>query len=336
MSRLKSLVGALFLSCALAASAAADEGAGPAYGTLPKIDIPYQAFGVAITPLWVAVDNGIFRNYGVDASTEFIQQSPAIVAAILSGELTFANVGEAAVITADLNGGDIEMLMSTTEKPLLELYARPELHNVADLKGKIVGVTGYGTTTDVSARYALRKAGLEPGRDATVLAMGSQANMLAALLSGRIQAAPLGSDTIFKADQLKGMNLIGRMQDYDLLFYTGSLVARRSWVEAHRAETLDVVKGYVAGIAATFRNKKAALAALAKYTKHSDPATLERSYGFATHVLLKYPLTKSAGVETALQMSKQANAKTADPKSFIDTSFITELTRDGFIDKLYK
>lgn len=317
----------------LAAASAGAQALANAPGPL-KLDIPYNAVAVNVAPLWIAIDNGIFRRYGIEASTELSSKSPVLVASILSGETPFAIAGQDAVISADLNGGDIVLLVTSTEKLFFTVAAQQSIHTVADLKGKKLGVTAFGTTTDFVAHYVVRQAGLR-AQDVTILPIGSDANVFAALTAGAIDAGVQGSDVILKPKQYANYNLIAAMTDYDLLFYTGALVGSRSWIAAHHDAAMNVVRGYVAGIAAFYADKKAALAAIGKYTQTTDPAALDGAYQLMARMLLKIPVPRVAGVRSGLDESTVPAAKTADPAQFIDASFVDALQKDGFIAGLY-
>jgi ABC-type nitrate/sulfonate/bicarbonate transport system substrate-binding protein len=300
-----------------------------------ELQIPFQAIGIGLTPLWTAIENGLFRKYGIEASTTFISQSPTLVAAMLSGDTPFAISGQDAVINADLNGGDIAILASGPEKLVFTIYAARDLHSVADLKGKDIGISQFGATTDFITRYVLKQAGMEARRDADIIPMGTQANNLAALQAGTIHAAVLAPPTTLKAKKL-GFNPVADMADYDLLFYTSALLAKRSWVAAHPGDALNVVRGYVAGVAMVHNNRQAAEAALGKYSDTSDKELLDASYEALVKVLPRNPIPQEAALQTGLDENANPAAKTADPKSFIDASFLARLQREGFIDALYK
>lgn len=325
---------ALTLALVIGASVNA-RGAAAADNAAWQAEIPFQAVGIGVTPLWVAVDLGLFKKYGIDARTEFVSQSPTLVAAVLSGDTPFANVGEDAVISADLNGGDIVILVSGPERLVFQLNALPAIHTVADLRGKKIGISQFGATTDFIARYVLGKAGLNPKTDADILPTGPQAANLAALQARFIDAAVLAPPVMIKAQQL-GFAPVADMLDYDLAFYTSALVGKRSWIAAHRAETLAAVKAYVAGSAVVHRNKSAAEAAIAKYSALKDPAVLDASYALLIRALPQVPMPKADAIQTGLAQRTDAAAKTADPNRFIDPSFVQELQTTGFIDQLYK
>jgi sulfonate transport system substrate-binding protein len=301
-----------------------------------QTSIPYDAGAIGAAPLWVAMDNGLFRRYGIDASrSEASQSSPAIMASMLSGESPFATIGEDAVISADLNGADIAIVASGPEKLFFKLFATPKIHSVADLKGKKIGISKFGSTTQFVARYILTVAGLDPKTDVTLVPAGSQSNRLAALTTGMADAVVLGPPITVKARAL-GFNPIADMLDAKMLYYTSALAAKRSWVKAHPAETLNVVRAFAAGVAMIRTDKKAALAALAAHTGTTEPQVLEDAYRSLLKTLPKIPTPQVAALKTGLAASRLAGAKHADPARFIDAAFVDELERSGFIAGLYK
>ena len=300
-----------------------------------KLDIPYNSISYNVAPLWMAVDGGFFKRYGIDAKTEFFAQSPAIVASMLSGESQFAMVGQDVVINAGLNGGDIVILASGPEKPPFSIYAAPSIHDVAGLRGKKIGVTQFGTTTDFIARYILKKARLQPA-DVTIVPMGPAANVLAGLLGGLVDAGVLGSDAVFRGKELASYKEIANMLDYDLLFYVSSLVAKKSWVVAHPDDTMNVVRGYLSGMATAATNKSETVKVLRKYTHATDTDGLEEAYRLLTKSLPRIPVPKSDALQAGLNEMTRPGAKGADPARFIDPTFVNELQRDGFIDNLYR
>jgi NitT/TauT family transport system substrate-binding protein len=300
-----------------------------------KLEIPYNALATNMLPLWTAVDNGLFDKYGVNVTTEYSSHSPALVASILSGETPFAIVNQDPIIAADLHGGDIVILVSGTEKLFFAIFASSKIKTVADLKGKTIGITSYGTTSDFIAQYVLKTVGLEAGKDANLVPMGSPITRHNGILTGQIDAA-VGTPVEFGHLGMDSLHIVADLLDYDLFFYTGSLVAKKSWVIAHHNDALNVVRGYVAGIAAVHTNKKAAIASLSKYTKLTDQQQLENGYDSLLKVLLKDPTPKASVIQSALDTSTLPEAKNANAANFVDPSFVEQLKKDGFIDQLYQ
>jgi NitT/TauT family transport system substrate-binding protein len=324
--------GAAAASAKPAASIAAGSAAA---GALPKMTIPYNQVSVSQTPLFVAVEQGLFKKYGVDVSTEYMANSPQLVAAMLGGQINMSSAGQDAVVGADLNGGDIVVVATGVDKLIFSIYGTPKIEKLADLKGKKLGITSIGASTDFVGRYVLRQANLQPEKDVAILQMGGQPQMLAGLISGAIDAAVLVPPVTTQAKK-QGFKELANLADYNLAFYQGPVDARKSWLQANRAQALNVMKGYIAGIAATYQDKPGTLEAISKYTKVTDAQELDDSYQAILRALPKNPLPKAEAIKTSLEQNTSPNAKTADPATMVDASLVEELQKSGFIDSLYK
>jgi hypothetical protein len=85
-------------------------------------------------------------------------------------------------------------------------------------------------------------------------------------------------------------------------------------------------------------DKEGTKAVIGKYTKLNDPEGLERTYKNYTSVLLEVPYADPTGIKTLLDDMAPRNPKaaSADPKTFVDPSFVQEMESSGFIKQLYR
>jgi NitT/TauT family transport system substrate-binding protein len=128
--------------------------------------------------------------------------------AMLSGEVPIIQLGGAASIQANLAGADTVIVASILTKFLFSIFSRPEITKIADLKGKVFGATRFGTLSDFASRFALEKSGLDPEREITMVQTGGQPETLAALLTGRVQAAALSVPAILRAKKANMRELL--------------------------------------------------------------------------------------------------------------------------------
>jgi ABC-type nitrate/sulfonate/bicarbonate transport system substrate-binding protein len=121
---------------------------------------------VAINPgqglFWVAKDSGILAKYGFTADVVLIPGTPRTVQAVIAGDLDYAVAGSPAVMRARLQGADVVILASLSGYSSQRVFVKRDsnLQNFSELKGKIIGVTQYGSAGDTFLRSALRKNGL--------------------------------------------------------------------------------------------------------------------------------------------------------------------------------
>jgi NitT/TauT family transport system substrate-binding protein len=93
---------------------------------------------------------------------------------------------------------------------------KSDIKTVADLKGKTVGISGPGSSSDMLMRWALNRAGLNPDKDVTLIALGSVANLYAGLENGRVNSAVLVQPFLKKALDSGMARLVG---DWEALDY---------------------------------------------------------------------------------------------------------------------
>ena len=126
-----------------------------------KLTLGYSTTGPTAVGLWMAKEIGAFDKYGVDPNLIFISSSPVMVPALIGGDVQGALAGANAVISAVLGGASIVSVASLANRPYLRLWVQPEISRLEDLRGKTLGVSRFGATTDNLTRILLRKIGLE-------------------------------------------------------------------------------------------------------------------------------------------------------------------------------
>lgn len=126
-----------------------------------KLTLGYSTTGPTAVGLWMAKDTGAFDKYGVDPSLIFISSSPVMVPALLGGDVQGAIAGANAVIAAALGGAPIVSVASLANRPYLRLWVQPEIQRIEELRGKTLGVSRFGATTDNLTRILLGRVGLE-------------------------------------------------------------------------------------------------------------------------------------------------------------------------------
>ena len=159
-----------------------------------KIRLVFSAIGSSQSPLWIGYEAGIFRKHGLDAELLYVAGGSRAAQVVLSGEVPIAMFNGGSVISADLAGGDLVNVASGMNVMPFFLVAGPSIRQIEDLKGKKVAVTRFASATDYALRYAAEKWPVKPDRDFTVLQLGGQPEMIAAIKSGAIQAAMLNAE----------------------------------------------------------------------------------------------------------------------------------------------
>ena len=149
-----------------------------------KFALPGNSMGYL--PLFVAVHRGFFKDEGIDI--ELPRLIPAMAQnALMSGDVQYHGLADSGLRLA-ARGAPIKAIFYGADRPMYYLVAQKEIRSVAELKGKRVGVSQFGGTSDLSARLALKHFGVEPERDALIIQIGSEGTRMAALRAGSVAA----------------------------------------------------------------------------------------------------------------------------------------------------
>ncbi|HUK39382.1 MAG TPA: ABC transporter substrate-binding protein [Candidatus Acidoferrales bacterium] len=156
--------------------------------------------------LYAGAQLGIYRQEGLDPQF-IVMRSGIIIQALTSGEIDYTTLLSSSVRAA-VAGLPVRVLMGLILKQTFFLLSQPEIRDVKQLKGKRIAVANFGSATDKSARTALERAGLDPNRDAIILALGDTGLRYAALQARTIEAAVLSPPYNFSAQRQGFNNLV--------------------------------------------------------------------------------------------------------------------------------
>jgi len=143
-------------------------------------------------PVIVALDRGYFRANGLDAEFVPFRGGPDLLKSVIGGEALVGLTGGTDIFVFREAGAPIRMIATETEGNHFTLNVSADIHSVADLRGKAIGVTKVGATTWVFARILARQNGWDPERDVKIVALGGLDAQVAALTRHEIQAIVWG------------------------------------------------------------------------------------------------------------------------------------------------
>jgi NitT/TauT family transport system substrate-binding protein len=163
---------------------------GAAFGQgVTRVMTGYAAISGPHAVLWIAREAGLFDKNGLKAEVAYIRSGSTHAQALVAGELQMGQMGGPAALAAGVAGADVVLVavaLNTTPIVLMGTVSKME-----ELKGKAVGVTRYGSNTDISARFALRKFGLQPEKDVALVQLEDYPGIMGGIASGRIAAGAL-------------------------------------------------------------------------------------------------------------------------------------------------
>lgn len=297
------------------------------------IRIAYSAISGAMSPLWVAHDFGLFRRQGLDVQLLYIGGGSVVTQALLGGDVQFVRLGANAVIQSSLRGANLKMIANTINTLVFSLMSRPEIQTAKDLKGKKVGVTRLGGSTDFALELALKKWGLRRGSDVAVLQTGGMPQLLGAISGGVVDAGVISPPTNLTGAKL-GLKELVDFGDIGIVYPNSPLATTQLFLEKNRATALQLLRAYCEGIHRVKTDREGTIKALAKYTKVQDPEILAELYRiYGVKYLEAIPKVRLDAVDEVLR-SEVKSATALKSTDFLDNSLVAELEQHGFFQAL--
>ena len=322
-----SLLAIVFVSMLLAA---------PKLAGAQKLMVGWSAVSALNAPYWVIKDGGFFKEEKLDADLIYIASSSTIAQAQLAGDVAISTANSQVIADVGLQGGDLIAMGAVINVAAFYIMAAPEIKTVADLKGKLVGVTRFGASTDFSMRMLLRKYGLEPVRDVAIMQIGGMPEIAAALSKKAIAAAPMSYPMGYVAQQA-GMKLLANLAKEDIPFVHVGIGVTRRFMKEHRAQAKAFLRAYSRAVHFMHTRKEEFKKIISRYSKVTDPEMLEGSAQYAYDFVEKVPLVKAKAIQVTLDVigEKNPKAKQVKPEQFFDNSLVQELIDEKFYVSLW-
>lgn len=331
MNRCK-LASALMLVCLFFGLA----GAGNAQNkAVKKILVGVPSVSVANIIIFVTQEAKLYEKHGLDAQVITMNGSGISSKALIGGSIDIAPIATPTVINANLSGADMAILAHTMPGVVHALMVKPEIKRVEDLKGKKVAVSTLGSLTDFLVRFIAKKKGLNPDRDLTLIQTGGDADRIAALKSGVVDAAAMGHPGYGMAQKLGYSMLWDSAKEVDYPWM--EITTRRANIKEDREKIMNYMKAHLEGIALFKRDANFGRKVIKKVLKVNDDELINDSYEIFSKRFIAAPYPNLAGMKTSYEYvaANRPEVWKHKPEEFADSSFVMELDKSGFIKALY-
>lgn len=303
-----------------------------------RMRIAYSSISGTYVGIWVAHDARLFAVEGLDDQLIFIPSATQLAQVTVAGDVDIASLGGGPMMAAVLSGADLKAIGNNVNKLIFSIHARPEVKSIEDLRGKRIAVSRLGSSSDVAARYALRKFNLDPQKDLVLMQLGSMSSMFGALKSGAVDASVVSPPTQFLSEKMGFKELVS-ITDMDYAYPNPTMVVPGDLIRK-KPDTIDrFLRAYVRGMHRAITDREFTIKTLAKYTTVTDPGLLRKTYDFYVgKVVERAPYINMAGMQNALDDLARTvpAAKNAKPEQFVDTRFLEKLEKSGLLKELYK
>src|SRR5438445_6936161 len=303
---------------------------------LTKLTVGSNTLSGSGLPAWMAKDAGIFRKNGLDVQIVYFRSGTITAMALVARETPIGQVTGPPIVNAGLKGADAVMIAEGNVVSEYWLMSRPEIKTAEQLKGGSVAIATFGEQADFISRIALQRLGLTPGKDVTIVQIGTIPERLSALATGKVQAAMLNSPDNFRAEKRGYHNLVSVRLPYQVV----GVATTRTFIRENPDIVRKYVKSQVEAVHRIKTDRETGKKVLVKYLGSQDKEILERTYDLTSSdnklSPKQYPTLE--GLKNILEplAETDSKAKASKPEDFADMRFIKELDESGFIDDLYK
>ena len=296
--------------------------------TMKKVRVSIPGANVTYLPFYAAKDKGYYKEESLDI--EFILMPASLAStAVLTGDIDY-NGAVTGVVAAAVRGQPIKAVIFTMRSPVQGLMAKPDIKDLQQLKGRKIGVSSPGSTTDLSTRHILRRQGFEFGRDYSIVYIATEPGRLAALETGVLDAAMLSVPENIIARQ-RGFNELALSADF-MEFPQNGFGASNKKIKENPEEITRMVRATLRGLVfvSDNKNKDACLDIIMKNWGIKSRAMASEMYDYMAKAMLRDASISMNGLQALVDQQRES-AKVTEPVNaaqVIDYSFVERVRKE--------
>jgi ABC-type nitrate/sulfonate/bicarbonate transport system substrate-binding protein len=282
---------------------------------------------------FIAQKENVFAKHGLEVKI-VDTTTPAAVQAMLGGSMQLTLGAGPAFVTATLEGAPPFVVVSSWINVFpYAVVARKEIAKIQDLKGKTgqVGAT-FGSAPDVALRFGLSKMGLDPERDVKLTQMPRPdwINVIAQLEKGDVQFSVL-PPPYDRMGEKRGFHSLFSLPDLGIQWQQNGEWVLKSYVASNREAALRFVRALADSMTVYFNQKEKTITYLTEFLGSNREDT-EYAYQIFAKWADRNPRPKADSIKNTLLAIRNTTQKaaTADPASFVDTSIVDQLLKEGY------
>lgn len=301
-----------------------------------KIRVGYGAVSIQSSLVWIANQRGLFAKYGPAPEIVYIPGGSTNIQALLSGNLDLTQLTGAPGAAANLEGADIVYIAVFSDKLNYQLVTRPEIKSVEQLKGAKLGISRFGSSADFGLRAILKKLGLDPTKDVTILQIGDEPARLAAVKSGNIDGTVMNAPFGTEAEKQK-LNVLADSLKMGIPFFNTGLLGSRRFLERQEGKVLNFLRAYLEAIKILKTERDYSLKAISQFTRVKDLKVIEEGYDYFKDEIRAVPYPSLEAMQAVVAQMAETNpkARRVDARTYINDRYLKQLEDEGFVKRLW-
>ncbi len=289
---------------------------------------------------YVSDQLGLFAKNGIAMEQVVFQGGTQLVQAMVAGDLPLGLIDGTPILAADVRGANIVFIGGVINTLPYTIVSHSEIRTPNDLKGKRIGISRYGSSSDIAVRLALERKNIKPDKEVAILQIGGQTERFAALRAGVVQATIVSPPFNLVARRL-GFNDLIDISETGIAYPHIQVAAGRDFIERHPDLVLRFLKGLFEGMSywKDPARKDAVTRTLAKFLKldpEKDRDQLDETFRYYGKIFPLKPYASLEGLEysAALLKKTRPEARSLQPKNYVVNRFVDDLQKEGFFSRL--
>jgi NitT/TauT family transport system substrate-binding protein len=282
----------------------------------------------------MAEKRGLYAKYGLSSTIVYVSGGSTVVQAMVSGDIDLGQLTGAPGVAANLRGADILYVAMTDDRMGYQLVTRSEFRNMAQLKGKRLGISRFGSSADFGVRVLLKKFNVDP-KDVSILQIGNETERLAALKLGSIDGSVFNAPFGAVAKKFN-LNILADAVALGIPYFNTGICGSAKVLQKNENRILNFLRAYVEAIKIFKTEPEYTLKALAQFTRVSDAELLKEAYEYNKNKIPDIPYPSLTAMQAVVDPLVAADPKLAkvDARNFISDRYLKKLEEEGFVQKL--
>jgi len=299
--------------------------------SLPSYNLGYSGAGIGADLLKVIDRNGLWRKNGIDIKAVYLSSGTLMAQTLSSGDIGIAGFDTPAMLNLALAGHSLKVVAVPINRIEPLFVSRANIKTPADLKGKKITISRFGSGSDIITRVALRYWKIDPDKDVSFFQSGNTPTRVAALIAGHMDAGLVSSTGVAKIIATGCCRVLADLTELPLDFANYGVVVSGALLRNQRDHVKRFLQALIEGIHAFKTKPEMARAVLRETNSEADVAPL---YERLTKSLRDFPSAEPRGIQNVIDALPTPKAKGARAEDFIDASLMEEIRKSGFMDKL--
>jgi ABC-type nitrate/sulfonate/bicarbonate transport system substrate-binding protein len=279
---------------------------------------------------WVAYRSGSFERHGLRLKPIFIPGGVTALQSLLAREVSIQLTAGPAAIRAWARGArEVTFIGAVGNQLDYVIVAHPSVRSANDLKGKRIGVSQLGASPDFIARLGLRRLGLNPEKDITIVPIGSPGERWSALTAGHVQASLFQTPFTLRARKAGYVPLLD-FATQDFQYILSGVLTTRSFIRADRETVMNFMRGLADGMDfyRDERNREKAMRFLSEYYRSNASEELEETINMYSRVTPGLPAVTAKSIENVIANDEDLSNMGLKAADMLDLSFLQKLEEE--------